>query len=140
MGVFYTPPAAPATVVVPSKARVRLRADALLQLTRAWAGRALYTADWQPLATSLHTLAWMGFFYALFFTAELLMSAVAFRFDRERMRLLWWLFWQRFVYRQLIYMALWKAVAGALRGVAHGWGKVERKATVDVTSPEVAWS
>jgi cellulose synthase/poly-beta-1,6-N-acetylglucosamine synthase-like glycosyltransferase/peptidoglycan/xylan/chitin deacetylase (PgdA/CDA1 family)/spore germination protein YaaH len=111
---------------------------ALASFAGAWAGRAAWTGDWQPLASSFHTLSAMGFFYALFFAVELAQSLVAFRFDRERMRLLWWLFWQRFVYRQLIYLALWKAVAGAVRGVAHGWGRVERKATVEVGEVLVA--
>jgi hypothetical protein len=85
----------------------------------------------------------LGFFYALFFAVELLLSAVAFRFDRERLRTLWWLFWQRFLYRQLMYAVLWKALMGAVGGVAHGWGKVERKGTVGIVplpspSPEAA--
>jgi poly-beta-1,6 N-acetyl-D-glucosamine synthase len=98
----------------------------------AWVSRGVHTADWQPLQASSDTLAVLGFFYALFFAVELLLSAVAFRFDRERLRTLWWLFWQRFLYRQLMYAVLWKALAGAVGGVAHGWGKVERKGTVGI--------
>lgn len=104
------------------------------QWVAAWVQRGVYTSDWQPLVQSTHTLATFGFFYALFFAVELLLSFVAFRFDRERLRMLWWLFWQRFVYRQLMYSVLWKAVSGAVAGAAHGWGKVERKGTVGVVA------
>jgi len=105
---------------------------ALLQFAAAWVTRGVYSADWRPLEQSSHTLATLGFFYALFFAVELLLALVAFRFDREKVRTLWWLFWQRFLYRQLMYAVLWRALTGALRGVAHGWNKVERRGTVAV--------
>ena len=105
-------------------------AYAIGQWASAFVTRGMYGADWQPFEQSTHTLVTLGFFYALFFAVELLLSAVAFRFDGERLRQLWWLFWQRFVYRQLMYAVLWKALTGALAGAAHGWGKVERKGTV----------
>ncbi|HSU15307.1 glycosyltransferase [Longimicrobium sp.] len=103
---------------------------ALLQFATAWVTRGVYSADWRPLEQSSHTLATLGFFYALFFAVELLLAFVAFRFDREKVRTLWWLFWQRFLYRQLMYAVLWRALTGALRGVAHGWNKAERRGTV----------
>jgi poly-beta-1,6 N-acetyl-D-glucosamine synthase len=107
-------------------------AYALVQFATAWVTRGVYSADWRPLEQSSHTLATLGFFYALLFAVELLLALVAFRFDRERVRTLWWLFWQRFLYRQLMYAVLWRALTGALRGVAHGWNKVERRGTVVV--------
>lgn len=109
-------------------------AYALFGFASAWISRGVYSADWQPLAQSTQTLVTLGFFYALFFAVELLLSFVAFRFDRERLRALWWLFWQRFLYRQLMYAVLWRALTGAVRGVAHGWGKLERRGTVDVAT------
>ena len=48
-----------------------------------------------------------------------------------------WLFWQRFLYRQLMYAVLIKSVKTALSGIRAGWGKLERKGTVDLM-PEVA--
>jgi hypothetical protein len=50
---------------------------------------------------------------------------------RERWGLLWWLFLQRFCYRQVMYYVIIKSVATAARGTLVGWGKLERKATVN---------
>jgi hypothetical protein len=43
----------------------------------------------------------------------------------------WWLFLQRFCYRQVMYYVMIKSVAMALRGPIVGWGKLERKATAE---------
>jgi cellulose synthase/poly-beta-1,6-N-acetylglucosamine synthase-like glycosyltransferase/peptidoglycan/xylan/chitin deacetylase (PgdA/CDA1 family)/spore germination protein YaaH len=104
----------------------------LANVGQSWLTRGLLTRDWQPLPQAVAMLAQIGFLYALFFAVELLASIVAFRLDRERMHLLWWLFWQRFVYRQLMYAVMLKSVLTALQGVRAGWGKVERKGTVQV--------
>jgi|GEM_PF-1124787 len=104
----------------------------LANVGQSWLTRGLLTRDWQPLPQAVAMLAQIGFLYALFFAVELLASIVAFRLDRERMHLLWWLVWQRFVYRQLMYAVMLKSVLTALQGVRAGWGKVERKGTVQV--------
>jgi hypothetical protein len=70
--------------------------------------------------------------YAFFFVIELIGSAVAFKLDREDGRMLVWLFWQRFLYRQLMYAVLLKSVKTAISGMRAGWGKLERKGTVEV--------
>lgn len=102
----------------------------LINVGEAWLTRGLLRQDWQPLPQAVAALTQIGFLYALFFAIELLASMVAFRLDRERMRLLWWLFWQRFVYRQLMYAVMIKSVLTALQGVRAGWSKLERKGTV----------
>jgi hypothetical protein len=70
--------------------------------------------------------------YAFFFVIELIGSAVAFRLDREDNRVLVWLFWQRFLYRQLMYAVLLKSLKTAVSGMRAGWGKLERKGTVEL--------
>jgi len=55
---------------------------------------------------------------------------VAFRLDREDKKLLFWLLLQRFVYRQLMYYVIVKSLIFAVRGSLVGWGKLERKGTV----------
>jgi cellulose synthase/poly-beta-1,6-N-acetylglucosamine synthase-like glycosyltransferase len=95
----------------------------------AIAGSALHQ-DFQPLPQLMRILIQTGFFYALFFAVELAASLVAFRLDAEDFKQLWWLFWQRFVYRQTMYYVLWKAVVGALKGKRQGWGKLQRTGTV----------
>jgi cellulose synthase/poly-beta-1,6-N-acetylglucosamine synthase-like glycosyltransferase len=73
------------------------------------------------------------FYYAVFIAVDYMTAAVAFMFEkREDRRLLWWLALQRFGYRQLLYYVLAKSVANAAKGHLVGWGKLDRKATVDV--------
>jgi cellulose synthase/poly-beta-1,6-N-acetylglucosamine synthase-like glycosyltransferase/peptidoglycan/xylan/chitin deacetylase (PgdA/CDA1 family) len=93
--------------------------------------------DWQPLPQAMASLYLVGFMYAFFFVVELIGAIVAFRLDREDNRVLVWLFWQRFLYRQLMYAVLLKSVKTALSGIRAGWGKLERKGTVDLM-PEAA--
>ncbi|MBO0726385.1 MAG: glycosyltransferase, partial [Blastocatellia bacterium] len=75
------------------------------------------------------------FYYALFLAAESLAAAFAFLLEkREQWGLLWWLFLQRFCYRQVMYYVMIKSVVTAARGAMVGWGKLERKATVSAPS------
>ena len=92
-------------------------------------GSALHQ-DFQPLLQLERILVQTGFFYGLFFCVDFATSLVALRLDREDGRQLWWLFWQRFVYRQTMYYVLWKAVVGAAKGKRHGWGKIQRTGSV----------
>jgi peptidoglycan-N-acetylglucosamine deacetylase len=71
------------------------------------------------------------FYYALFVAIEFVAALIAFLLEaKENKRLLVWLFWQRFFYRQLMYYVAIKATMASLRGIAVEWNKVERKATV----------
>lgn len=69
-------------------------------------------------------------YWALFSAVELLGAWLAFRLDREDKKLLVWLLLQRFVYRQLMYYVIVKSLVFAVRGSLVGWGKFERKGTV----------
>ncbi len=72
------------------------------------------------------------FYYALFMTVDLATAVIAFLFEkRENWRLLWWLVLQRFGYRQLLYYVVAKSVMSAAKGHFVGWGKLDRKATVN---------
>ena len=78
------------------------------------------------------------FYYALFLAVDWLSAAFAFLLEkREQWSLLWWLFLQRFCYRQVMYYVMVKSVLTALSGAAVGWGKLERKATVAARASEV---
>jgi cellulose synthase/poly-beta-1,6-N-acetylglucosamine synthase-like glycosyltransferase/spore germination protein YaaH/peptidoglycan/xylan/chitin deacetylase (PgdA/CDA1 family) len=98
---------------------------------RAWA-RGHLQGDWQPLPNALSSLYLIGFMYAFFFVVELVGSLVAYKLDREDMRPLVWLFWQRFLYRQLMYAVVLKSIKTAVSGMRTGWGKLERKGTVEM--------
>jgi poly-beta-1,6 N-acetyl-D-glucosamine synthase len=102
----------------------------LIQFFRTWITQGNLTQDWQPLPQTLQLLEQAAFFYVLLFLIELMGAVIAFRFDKEKLRLLWWLFLQRFVYRQLMYAVVWKAIVRAFTGRKQGWGKLQRKATV----------
>ena len=73
----------------------------------------------------------MGIFYAVFMVVDLAAGVLAFAMEkREKWSLLWWLVLQRFGYRQIMYYVVVRSVWTALRGAWVGWGKQERKATV----------
>nr|NOT47956.1 glycosyltransferase family 2 protein [Acidobacteriota bacterium] len=84
-------------------------------------------------ATTPTNLKSVMFFYALFLTIDFLGALTAFLMEkREPKSLLGWLFLQRFGYRQVMYWVMVKSVVAAIRGALVGWGKLERKATVEV--------
>jgi cellulose synthase/poly-beta-1,6-N-acetylglucosamine synthase-like glycosyltransferase/peptidoglycan/xylan/chitin deacetylase (PgdA/CDA1 family)/spore germination protein YaaH len=86
----------------------------------------------QPTGYSSTNLRQVLFYYALFLAIDWVSACFAFILEkRERWRLLWLLFLQRFCYRQVMYYVMIKSVAMAVRGPVVGWGKLERKATAE---------
>jgi cellulose synthase/poly-beta-1,6-N-acetylglucosamine synthase-like glycosyltransferase len=84
-----------------------------------------------PIAKDLGIL--VGF-YLLFLLVDYATALFAFTLEKnEDWRLTIWLFLQRFSYRQLMYYVAIKSVVTALQGRMVGWGKLERKATVNTT-------
>jgi cellulose synthase/poly-beta-1,6-N-acetylglucosamine synthase-like glycosyltransferase len=75
-----------------------------------------------------HTdLGRMAFFWVLFVAVDLICGWLAFRMDkREKSFPGLLLIAQRFVYRQLMYWVVLKAVSAAIRGHWVGWGRLER--------------
>jgi cellulose synthase/poly-beta-1,6-N-acetylglucosamine synthase-like glycosyltransferase/spore germination protein YaaH/peptidoglycan/xylan/chitin deacetylase (PgdA/CDA1 family) len=105
-------------------------------VVRAWM-RGRLVGDWQPLPNALSSLYLIGFMYAFFFVLELIGSLVAYKLDRENPKVLVWLFWQRFLYRQLMYAVVLKSIKTAVSGIRTGWGKLERKGTVEMAGEAV---
>jgi cellulose synthase/poly-beta-1,6-N-acetylglucosamine synthase-like glycosyltransferase/peptidoglycan/xylan/chitin deacetylase (PgdA/CDA1 family)/spore germination protein YaaH len=90
--------------------------------------------DWleQPTGYSSTALRQVLFYYALFLAIDWVSASFAFLLEKkEHWRLLWWLFLQRFCYRQVMYYVMIKSVAVATRGTIVGWGKLDRKATAE---------
>jgi hypothetical protein len=80
------------------------------------------------LASLSKIVGWYGIFIAVDWIA----ATIAFLMEPdEDRRLTWLVFLQRFVYRQVMYVVVLRSFAAALRGGLVGWGKLERKATVD---------
>ena len=73
----------------------------------------------------------MATYWAAFTAVDLACGLVAYRLDvrGEKFRPLL-LLAQRFVYRQLMYSVVIRAVAAAMAGMAQGWGKLERTGRV----------
>ena len=71
----------------------------------------------------------LGYYFA-FFLVELLAGFLAYGLEGESRRDLSLLFFQRLFYRQLMHYVLVKSVLYAIQGRLVGWGKLERKASV----------
>jgi cellulose synthase/poly-beta-1,6-N-acetylglucosamine synthase-like glycosyltransferase/peptidoglycan/xylan/chitin deacetylase (PgdA/CDA1 family) len=69
--------------------------------------------------------------WLIFNALQLLVAVYGFRLDRERLRPLWALPLQQFVYRQLMYLVIIESTVSALQGVRSGWRPLPR--TGDVT-------
>jgi cellulose synthase/poly-beta-1,6-N-acetylglucosamine synthase-like glycosyltransferase len=72
------------------------------------------------------------FYYALFLAVDCAGALAAFLMEKgEDKKLLVWLLIQRFGYRQVMYWVMVRSVLTAIGGAVVGWGKLERKATVE---------
>ncbi len=108
--------------------------DLLMLLT---IGNTFWQRYQHPTEYSVDGLKRAFSFYILFLAVDLLAAAIAFTLERkEDWKLIIWLFFQRFFYRQLLYIVAVRAILTAIRGSLVGWGKLERKATVNVSPIE----
>jgi cellulose synthase/poly-beta-1,6-N-acetylglucosamine synthase-like glycosyltransferase len=64
-------------------------------------------------------------------TIQVAAAAVAFRLEREPVRVLWLLPLQQIVYRQLMYAVLIRSAVTALNGIRLGWQKLRRVGGLD---------
>jgi len=70
------------------------------------------------------------FFYGLFLAVDVAVSLLAFMFEREKPYKLSWLLPQRFAYRQLIYVVLFRSIRKAIKGETQSWGVLKRTGNV----------
>ena len=105
---------------------------AALSTLYTWYWNGTAHGQWAPDPVTLQFLQKTGYFYAVFFAAELAGAFYAVKLDKEDQSLLWWLFWQRVVYRQMLYCVIWKATWTALTGMRQGWNKLARKGSVQM--------
>jgi peptidoglycan-N-acetylglucosamine deacetylase len=90
-----------------------------------------YLEHQHEYATTPTNLNEVFFYYALFLAVDWIGAFTAFLMEKsEQKKLLGWLLIQRFGYRQVMYWVMVKSVYTAIRGAVVGWGKLERKATV----------
>jgi peptidoglycan-N-acetylglucosamine deacetylase len=77
-------------------------------------------ADFRPVAIG----------YTMFLVMDFIGSYVAFRLDERRMASMIVILFQRFYYRQFMYVVAIKALIASLRGRRHTWNKLDRSANV----------
>jgi peptidoglycan-N-acetylglucosamine deacetylase len=69
-------------------------------------------------------------YYLLFVLIDFIVSIIAFRMERENYRKLIYIIPQRFIWRQLMYYILFKAIRRALKGELNAWGDLKRTGNV----------
>lgn len=69
-------------------------------------------------------------FYGIFFLVDMAVSVLAFIFQKEKFSKLFWLIPQRFIYRQLMYIVLFRSIRKAIKGEGQGWGVLNRTGNV----------
>ena len=69
-------------------------------------------------------------YYVLFFGVDILVSIIAFAFEKEKFSKLFWLIPQRLVYRQLMYVILYRSIRKAIKGEGQGWDVLKRTGNV----------
>ncbi|NVM98056.1 glycosyltransferase [Arthrobacter sp. SDTb3-6] len=74
----------------------------------------------------------IGALWLAFLLVQCLMAAYAFRLDHEKLRPLWTLPLQQFVYRQLMYLVVIQSVVTAVAGVHLRWHRMERYGSLRV--------
>jgi cellulose synthase/poly-beta-1,6-N-acetylglucosamine synthase-like glycosyltransferase/peptidoglycan/xylan/chitin deacetylase (PgdA/CDA1 family)/spore germination protein YaaH len=95
----------------------------------AW---AMWQKHQQPAEYSTNGLENLIWFYFIFLAVDFLAVFIGFLLERkEDWKLIIWLLPQRFFYRQLMYYVVIKSTITAIKGSVVGWGKLERKATVN---------
>ena len=107
----------------------------LLVAAVAWLGKwieSLQHADIQP---ANDPMVWVIVgIYVAFMALETAAGWVAYSLDRSDKRELWLLPTQRFVYRQIMYVVVWRSLLRAAGGVGHAWGKLRRTGDVRLGS------
>ncbi len=89
---------------------------------------------WQAHGSSyaLSNLEQVLFYYAIFLVVDWAAAMIGFLMESgEETALTWLILLQRFAYRQIMYWVVVKSFAAAISGQVVGWGKLERKATVE---------
>lgn len=106
----------------------------VFSLLSVWASRTSHGGTY-----ALVNLEQVLTYYAVFLLVDWAAAMIAFLMEpREDKSLSWLIFVQRFAYRQVMYWVVVKSFAAAVRGHVVGWGKLERKATVELETAEAS--
>jgi cellulose synthase/poly-beta-1,6-N-acetylglucosamine synthase-like glycosyltransferase/peptidoglycan/xylan/chitin deacetylase (PgdA/CDA1 family)/spore germination protein YaaH len=76
-------------------------------------------------------------YYVLFVLVDFLVAIIAFKMEKESYKKLIYIIPQRFIWRQLMYYILFKAIRKALKGELSGWGVLKRTGTVTIKKEDL---
>lgn len=77
-------------------------------------------------------------FYGLFLVVDVTVSLLAFVFEKQKPYKLIWLLPQRFAYRQLMYVVLFRSIKKAIKGETQSWGILKRTGNVKLIQKETS--
>lgn len=95
--------------------------------------------------SSVNSLSWAGvgslislnngfgqvfFYYCIFILVDLIFAGIAFSMEKESYKKLIYIIPQRFYWRQLMYLVLFRSLRKALKGELEGWGALKRTGNV----------
>jgi peptidoglycan-N-acetylglucosamine deacetylase len=104
----------------------------VLSIVSVWLNAMDHRVDGR-LTYGLTNLEQVLAYYAIFLVVDWLAAVLAFLMEGdEDKQLTWLIFLQRFAYRQVTYWVVVRSFGAALSGRLVGWGKLDRKATVEV--------
>jgi len=70
------------------------------------------------------------FYYCIFILVDLVFAAIAFKMEEYAYKKLIYVIPQRFYWRQLMYIVLFRSLKKALKGELEGWGVLKRTGNV----------
>jgi len=70
------------------------------------------------------------FYYVLFILVDMIFAAIAFKMENEKLKNLLYIFPQRFFWRQLMYLVLFRSFRKAIKGELETWGTLKRTGNV----------
>lgn len=70
------------------------------------------------------------FYYIIFIIVDMIFAGIAFKMEKEKYKNLLYIFPQRFFWRQLMYVVLFRSVRKAIKGELETWGTLKRTGNV----------
>ena len=70
------------------------------------------------------------FYYIIFIVVDMVFAMIAFKMENEKYKNLLYIFPQRFFWRQLMYLVLFRSFKKALKGELESWGTLKRTGSV----------
>jgi cellulose synthase/poly-beta-1,6-N-acetylglucosamine synthase-like glycosyltransferase/spore germination protein YaaH/peptidoglycan/xylan/chitin deacetylase (PgdA/CDA1 family) len=105
----------------------------LSMLTGLFSLASVNSLTWEGVASLLSVHNGFGqvfFYYCVFILVDLLFAAIAFRMEKEPFKKLIYIIPQRFYWRQLMYLVLFRSIKKAIKGELEGWGALKRTGNV----------